>query len=163
MSVTLNNYKEINNFLANNGIDTILYGSLGVSSYLGNFREFDDIDLLIDKEFLGNKWEFLKGLMNSHGFRLENEKEHEFIDNKSVKVAFAAKDVLVDDNICDPKLDVVEIENEGIKIKTLNVKGFLNAYTFSSADGYRFEKRGDNDTIILRRLKKLIDSEIEVR
>jgi len=51
------NYVVIRSFLNEFGIDPILYGSLGVSVYLGNFKKFNDIDFLIEDEWLSNKWD----------------------------------------------------------------------------------------------------------
>lgn len=155
MPVELNDYKRVNNLLLENDVDSILYGSLGASVYLGKFRKFDDIDLLVNEEYLENKWNFLNELMIKNGFNLIDEKEHEFLNDKGVKVAFAKKNVLIKDEICNPETDVVSIVVEGIVVKTLNVKGFIEAYTFSSNDGYRIEKRGDSDLNIVRKLKQL--------
>jgi hypothetical protein len=155
MSVKLSDYKKVDNILREKSIDSILYGSLGVSVYLGNFRDFDDIDLLVDDEYIEGKWSFLKELMLSNGFEVSDEKEHEFINTDGVKVAFAKKRVLIDDNICDPKSDVVKTIVDGVEINTLKPNCFIKAYTFSSTDGYRIEKRGDSDLNIVRDLKKL--------
>ncbi|KKT44259.1 MAG: Phosphoribosylanthranilate isomerase [Candidatus Collierbacteria bacterium GW2011_GWF2_44_15] len=159
MSVKLGDYKKVDGFLRVNNVDSILYGSLGVSAYLGNFRDFDDIDLLVDDEFIGEKWSFLKELMSSNGFEISDEKEHEFVNPEGVKVAFAEKSVLIDDNICDPKSDVVKIIIDGVEVNTLSPNSFIKAYTFSSTDGYRIEKRGDSDLNIVRDLKKLKEFE----
>lgn len=35
----------------------IVYGSFGVANYLGNFKDFEDIDILIEDEFFNDKWE----------------------------------------------------------------------------------------------------------
>lgn len=153
MSVKLSDYNLVNNFLIESGIESILYGSLGVSVYLGNFREFDDIDLLVDDEYLGKKWAFLKDLMINKGFKVTDEKEREFVNTDGVKVAFAGKSVLVDDSICDPISDVININVGGIGVNTLNRNGFIKAYTYSSTDGYRIEKRGDSDLNIVKKLK----------
>ena len=157
MSASLKDYEKVNRILVFNGINSILYGSLGVSVYLGNFRDFDDIDLLIDKKYLDSKWEFLRSLMIKNGFNLIDANEHEFINHEGVKVAFAEIDVLIRDKICDPVSDVVEILVGEVEVKTLNIKGFINAYTFSSTDGYRIDKRGDSDLNIVRKLKSLIE------
>ena len=155
MSVTLGDYKKVDGFLRVNNVDSILYGSLGVSVYLGKFRDFDDIDLLVDDEFTGEKWSFLKELMSSNGFEISDEKEHEFVNPEGIKVAFAEKSVLIEDNICDPKSDVVKIIVDGIDVNTLKPECFIKAYTFSSTDGYRIEKRGNSDLNIVQKLRDL--------
>ncbi|KKT39856.1 hypothetical protein A3K29_00740 [Candidatus Collierbacteria bacterium RIFOXYB2_FULL_46_14] len=155
MSVKLGDYKKVDGFLRVNNVDSILYGSLGVSVYLGKFRDFDDIDLLVDDEFTGEKWSFLKELMSSNGFEISDEKEHEFVNPEGIKVAFAEKSVLIEDNICDPKSDVVKIIVDGIDVNTLKPECFIKAYTFSSTDGYRIEKRGNSDLNIVQKLRDL--------
>jgi len=156
MSVKLSDYKLVRNFLSEKGIDSILYGSLGVSVYLGEFREFDDIDLLVEDEFMDKKWDYLKELMKNKGFEILDEKEHEFVNNNGVKVAFAGRSVLVEDNICDPNTDRVSKNIGGIEVSTLKPECFIKAYTFSSTDGYRIQKRGDSDLNIVRMLKEQI-------
>jgi len=44
------------------GIDPILYGSQGVSVYLGAFKQFGDIDLLIESRWLGADWQHTASL-----------------------------------------------------------------------------------------------------
>ena len=155
MSMKLGDYNLVDRFLRESGIDSILYGSLGVSIYLGPFREFDDVDLLVDDEYVGRKWSALKNLMIKEGFEVSDEKEHEFVNTNGVKVAFAGKSVLVDDKICDLVDGVIKITVDGIEVKTLKLDGFIKAYTFSSTDGYRIEKQGNSDLNIVRKLKEL--------
>lgn len=155
MAVNLNNYFEIKSVLDKNGIDSILYGSLGVSVYLGNFREFDDVDLLVDKEFLKSRWPELKEIMAKEGFSVLDEKEHEFINSKGVKIAFARNNVLERDGICTLDTGVIEVEKDGRKVRTITKEAFINAYLFSSTDGYRKEKRGRSDLDIVDSLKKI--------
>ena len=155
MAVNLNNYYEIKDTLDKNGIDSILYGSLGASVYIGNFREFDDIDLLVDKDLVESRWPELKEIMTKEGFSVLDEKEHEFINSKGVKIAFAGNNVLERDRICTLDTGVVEIEKNGKKIRTITKDAFINAYLFSSTDGYRKEKRGRSDLDIVDSLRKL--------
>lgn len=155
MAVNLENYFRIKDILDNNNINSILYGSLGASIYLGNFRDFDDIDLLINKDFLDSKWPELKEIMNKENFIVLDEKEHEFINSDGIKIAFAGDNVLERDKICFLDTDVVEIQKNGKKVRTITKEGFVNAYLFSSKDGYRIEKRGRSDLDIVDSLKKL--------
>lgn len=156
--MTINNYKEVNSFLKENMIDTILYGSLGVSVYLGNFRLFDDIDLLVPNDYINKKWGYLKQIMTSHGFFISDEHEHEFKNQSGVKVAFASQNVLLEDDICDPQKDRVIVQVGDVTVQTITKEGFIKAYTFSSTDGYRLEKRDDSDLQIVQKLKSLTKS-----
>jgi hypothetical protein len=148
------NYAHIKSILQKYTIDPILYGSLGVSVYLGNFKQFNDIDLLIEDKWLENQWEDLKEIMNENGFYITDEKEHEFENEDKVKVAFAKYSILIKDKICQPK-DAILVEKEGTEIRTLTVKDFLKAYQFSVKDGYRTESRGQRDQEIIDKLVKI--------
>lgn len=154
IKVSLEDYQKVNDFLLTNKIDPILYGSLGVSVYLGNFKEFDDIDLLVEDIYLDNKWPDLVEIMKDNGFELIDAREHEFANEQNLKVAFAKKSILAKDNICDPQKDIETYNKNGLSVKTLSKQSFINAYTFSSKDGYRKEKRGKNDLDIINQLKK---------
>ena len=156
MTVNFKNYQKVNKFLIENKIDSILYGSLGVSIYLGKFKEVNDIDLLIDDVYLNDKWSDLIEIMKDNSFELIDSREHEFINKQDLKIAFAKKSILTRDNICDPQKDIQTHNKNGILIKTLTKQAFINAYTFSSKDGYRKEKRGKNDLDIVKRLKDII-------
>lgn len=155
MPVTLNDYQKVNKHLKENRIDAILYGSLGVSVYLGNFRDFDDIDLLVDETYVKGEWSKLVNIMFQIDFKLVDEHEHQFVNKEGIKVAFASKNVLVEDNICNPIKDCVTIQKDNITINTISPESFIKAYTFSSTDGYRIEKRGDSDLQIVKKLKSI--------
>lgn len=155
MAANLKDYFKIKDILDKNGIGSILYGSLGASIYLGNFKKFNDIDLLVKKDFVENRWPELKKIMAKQGFSVSDEKEHEFINPKGVKIAFAGNNILKKDGICTLGTGVIKIERNGKKIRTLTREAFINAYLFSSKDGYRKEKRGRSDLDIADALRKI--------
>ncbi len=150
----INDYQKVNTFLLKNNINSILYGSLGVSVYLGNFKEFSDIDLLVDENFLKSDWLKLVKIMEDNGFKLVNESEHEFCDQK-ITVAFAPKIILIRDKICNPETDIQIHYQNGVKVITLNKESFIKAYLFSSKDGYRKNKRGKKDLNIVKKLQNI--------
>lgn len=154
MNNLLAKYIEINAFLKDKGINPILYGSLGVSLYLGEFKEIGDIDILIEDEWVkGDKWQELIKLMNRHGFKLINEHEHEFINDQNVDVSFSFHSILIRDKIGDPIKDLAIIQKDNLNIKTLNMKCFIKAYEYSAKDGYRLAKRGKDDLQVVELLK----------
>lgn len=153
--IDFSEYQKVNNFLSSHGIDSILYGSLGVSAYLGNFKEFSDIDLLITDVYLKEKWPELTTIMNNNGFKLIDEHEHEFSNDQNIKVAFAKQSILEEDNICDLKKDIQLHHVNGIAVKTLSKEAFIRAYTVSAKDGYRKNIRGKKDLDIINRLKSI--------
>jgi hypothetical protein len=101
---------EVIQFLKCENIDPILYGSRGVSIYLGKFRDFNDIDLLIDPTWLNDKWIHLQAVLSDNGFRLINEHEHEFERDDGIIVAFAEETVLIRDGIVTTLDDVVGVK-----------------------------------------------------
>ena len=134
-------------------IKPIIYGSFGIAIYLGDFKNFEDIDILIDDEFLNSRWEEFKKLFESRRFSLVDEKEHEFIlDGK--KVGFASKDILIRDKIINSYGELIEYKNKDAL--TLTPEGFLRAYRFSAKDGYRANIRGKKDQNIIENLESYI-------
>jgi hypothetical protein len=131
-------------------IKPIIYGSFGASAYLGNFKDFEDIDILIEDEFINEKWEEFIKLFESKSFNLINEKEHEF-EFESKKVGFASKDILIRDEIINNYLELVQYKNTNAF--TLTPGGFLKAYQFSMKDGYRIKTREKKDEDVIEKLK----------
>lgn len=133
----------------------IIYGSFGVSVYLGNFKDFEDIDILIEDEFINDKWQEFKKLFESKGFSLINEKEHEF-EFKGKKVGFASRDILIRDKIINDYSELIQYKNKDAL--TLTPEDFLKAYKFSVKDGYRINTRGKKDSETIERLKNYIEN-----
>ena len=124
-----------------------------MANYLGNFKDFEDIDLLIEDEFLYSKWQEFKKLFESNGFNFVNEKEHEFeLDGK--KVGFASKNILIRDKIIKDFSELVQYKKEDAL--TLISEDFLKAYKFSVEDGYRINTRGKKDKDIIKKLETYI-------
>lgn len=145
---------EIINYLQALKINPILYGSQGVSLYIGQFKQFGDIDFLVEGRWLEEDWQALIAKMADLGFGLTDEHEHEFIRHDGVVVAFASSKILVRDHIVDSVSDAtLVIKVEDIKIQTLKPEAFLKAYEFSAKDGYRKEVRYKKDEGIILLLK----------
>ncbi|MEK6935465.1 MAG: hypothetical protein AABW67_01630, partial [Nanoarchaeota archaeon] len=109
-------------------IKPVIYGSFGVSVYLGNFKNFEEIDILIENEFINDKWQEFRKLFESKGFSLINEKEHEFeLDGK--KVGFASKNILIRDKIINDYSELIQYKNKDAFI--LMPEDFLKAFKFS--------------------------------
>ncbi|MFA6076467.1 MAG: hypothetical protein WC735_00095 [Candidatus Paceibacterota bacterium] len=131
-------------------VKPVIYGSFGVAVYLGNFKNFEDIDVLIEDEFVSNRWKEFRKLLESKGFNLINEKEHEFEFNGK-KVGFASKNILIRDKIINDYSELVQYKNTNAL--TLMPEGFLKAYKFSVKDGYRINTRGKKDQDIIEKLE----------
>jgi len=134
-------------------IKPVIYGSFGVASYLGDFKDFEDVDILIEDEFINEKWEEFRKLLESRGFNLVNEKEHEF-EFEGKKVGFASRDILIRDKIINDFSELVQYKNKDAF--TLTPEDFLKAYKFSVKDGYRIDTRGKKDGDIIEKLEVYI-------
>ncbi len=132
------------------GVSTVLYGSTGVSYYLGNFKsKFGDVDLLVDDVWLAGKWHKLENIMKEIGYHLVDEHEHEFSHPIYPDVAFAAKSILIRDKVVDSLDELVSVDIDGFPILTLSAKSFLEAYKFSIKDGYRIEHGRKDDAAVI--------------
>lgn len=140
------------------GVESVLFGSLGVSVYLGNFKEFGDIDLLISHEWLKEKWRELQQIMQTMGFNLVNEREHEFYDG-AITVAFSHLTIFERDGIgFYPEQDIVVLDKEGYRLKTFSPELFLRTYEYSVRDGYRSKVRKKKDQEVITLLREYIRS-----
>ena len=146
LSKILEILKELN-------IKPVIYGSFGVATYLGNFKDFEDVDILIEDEFVNDKWQEFRKLFESKGFFLINGKEHEF-ELGGKKVGFASKNILIKNKIINDFSELVQYKN--INALTLTPEDFLKAYRFSVKDGYRINTRGKKDTEIIKKLETYI-------
>ena len=130
-------------------IKPIIYGSFGVSAYLGNFKTLEDIDILIKNEFMNDRWEEFKRFLALAGFNLIDEKEHEF-KFEGNKIGFASEQILIRDKIIDDYSELVQYKDADAF--TLTPEDFLKAYRFSEKDGYRINSRGKKDKDIIEKL-----------
>ena len=141
--------------LQDHGIDPILYGSQGVSLYIGQFKEFGDVDLLVPDEWVQKRWQELISVMGALGYSMVNEHEHEFEDEEKSTVGFAGESILIRDGISIPESqDIIWTTVSGASVRTLSAKAFRRVYRFSVHDGYRIETRGKKDAEII----SLLDS-----
>lgn len=139
--------------LAAAGVVTTLYGSLGVSIYIGDFKEFGDADLVVAPEWVNESWGDLQGIMESLGFQLFDEKEHEFHNASGESVAFAPQTIFARDGIdFDEARDIVSVPTASGTIRTFMPELFKRAYEYSVKDGYRTEGRGKKDQLVLELL-----------
>ena len=150
MEKTLSRVIEI---LKGLSIKPVIYGSFGASVYLGNFKTFEDIDILVRDEFVNARWEEFKQSLMLADFDLIDEKEHEF-EFEDQKIGFASEKILIRDKIITDYSELVQYKN--MDALTLTPEGFLKAYRFSVKDGYRIDKRRKKDNDIIERLEVYI-------
>ena len=136
-------FLEVSRLLNTHGIVPILYGSLGLWKIIGEFDKANDIDILVPKKFIKEKWNFLIDLVNKINFKLKDEHEHEFIRDSEI-IAFARQEDLEERLQINPKkLKISKIN--GVRFKELNPQQYLATYQFMLRDEYRQEKRGKED------------------
>lgn len=134
-------------------IKPVIYGSFGVSLYLGDFKKFEDLDILIEDEFINDRWIEFKKLFEVRGFNLIDEKEHEF-ELEGKKVGFASKDILIRDKVINNFSELVQYKDKNAL--TLTPEDFLRVYKVSVKDGYRIKTRGKKDMDIIEKLETYI-------
>jgi len=156
MNATLESAAQLSTYLAEHEVDPILYGSLGASIYLGAFKQFGDIDLLIESAWLDEQWPELVRIMHDQNFELVDPREHEFRNKEGLAVAFADKSILVRDKIITSPNEIVERMIGSVVVSTLSPEAFRRAYAFSKQDGYRRDVRQKNDEAIIHRLEAYI-------
>ncbi len=147
---------SIINALNESGVKCILYGSSGLSLYLGAYKQFNDIDLLIDEHWLKEDWAKLQSIMKSLDYDMVDKHEHEFSNKQREYVAFAPSSILKSDGILEAQENVTFVEVDGVNIGLLTPQQFLKAYEFSIKDGYRQNVRGKKDAEAITLLKSYI-------
>ena len=132
----------------------MLYGSQGLSLYIGRYKKFGDIDLLVETKWINEQWQDLVAKMGELDFKLIDEHEHEFVDNTSTKVGFAANYILVRDKIAGSVSNAIHtLVVNNTEIHTLKPEALLKAYEFSALDGYRKEIRNKKYSTVINLLK----------
>lgn len=147
---------EVARHLREFGVEPVVYGSVGVSFYLGEYKpDYDDMDLLIQDNYLAADWSKLQTIVQKRNFILVDEHEHEFSNGK-VQVAFAKRSILKRDGIADSDKDFVHLPFDNTTLLTLAPTAFLRAYEFSSKDGYRINQRHKKNDEVIKRLREYL-------
>lgn len=125
------------------GIVPLMYGSLGLEYLTGKDMNADDIDILIPKVFLSERWQELQAVLEGKGYVLIDEHEHTF-EKEGVRFSYAQMEELE----CFAEIGMAEIATvhiEDICFKLLSLPQYLKVYTASLKDGYRVNVRGKKD------------------
>ena len=144
------NPEKFDGFLANAkllgetwGFAPLLYGSLGLEVRTGADLGADDIDLLIPNVFLTRRWQEFRRILETHGYRLTDEKEHTFVRDG---VVYAYADL--EDLEPFAEISVSEIPRKtvrGTDFLLLSLEQYLRVYESSVRDGYRVNVRQKKD------------------
>lgn len=136
------------------GVAPALFGSLGLYRIIGEQGKVNDVDILVPDEFIKERWADLISLMQSLGFELKNEKEHEFF--REAIVAFGDQKDLKTRVGIHPQELKVNIIGE-VKFKELSATQYLAVYQFMSRDQYRKEKKGLADQAKIVSLREYLE------
>ena len=125
------------------GIIPLMYGSLGLEYLTGENLNADDIDVLIPKTFIVERWSEFKAVLEKNGYILIDEHEHTF-EKEGIHYSYAQIEEL--EFFADICLsDIATFSMEDVRFKLLSLQQYLKVYTASAKDGYRVNVREKKD------------------
>ena len=126
----------------------LLYGSLGLEYLTGDDLGADDIDILVSRVFITDRWQEFKAVLEEHGYVLVDEHEHTFVRD-GVAYSYANIDDL--ESFADINTEYIEMhEADGVRFLLLSLEQYLAVYKQSSKDGYRVNVRHKKDADKIR-------------
>ena len=130
------------------GIVLLLYGSLGLEYLTGDALGSDDIDILVPRVFITDRWQEFKAVLEEHRYVLVDEHEHTFARDG---VAYSYADIEDLEPFAGINTESIEMrEAEGIGFLLLSLEQYLAVYKKSSKDGYRVNVRHKKDADRIR-------------
>ena len=121
----------------------LLYGSLGLEYLTGDDLGADDIDILVPRVFITERWHEFKALLEAQGYVLADEREHTFVRDG---VAYSYADIEDLESFAGINTEDIEMhEVDGIRFLLLSLEQYLAVYKQSSKDGYRVNVRQKKD------------------
>ena len=130
------------------GIVPLLYGSLGLEYLTGDALGSDDIDILVPRAFITERWHEFKSLLEAQGYVLVDEHEHTFVHDG---VAYSYADIEGLESFAGINTKDIEIhEVDGVRFLLLSLEQYLAVYKQSSKDGYRVNVRQKKDADKIR-------------
>ena len=126
----------------------LLYGSLGLEYLTGDVLDADDIDILVPRVFITERWHEFKALLEAQGYVLVDEHEHTFVRDD---VAYSYADIEDLESFAGINTESIEMhEVDGIRFLLLSLEQYLAVYKQSSKDGYRVDIRQKKDADKIR-------------
>ena len=117
----------------------LMYGSLGLEYLTGRSMDAEDIDILIPGEFITQRWDAFKSLLEKNGYMLIDEHEHTF-EKDGIHYAYACIEEL--ESFAGIRLsDISQRTNEKTPFLLLSLEQYLHVYIASSKGGYRINTR----------------------
>ena len=126
----------------------LLYGSLGLEYLTGDALDADDIDILVPRVFITDRWQEFKAVLEEHGYVLVDEHEHTFVRDD---VAYSYADIEDLESFAGIRMKDIEMrEADGVRFWLLSLEQYLAVYKKSSKDGYRVNVRQKKDADKIR-------------
>ena len=126
----------------------LLYGSLGLEYLTGDDLGADDIDILVPRVFITDRWYEFKALLEAQGYVLVDEHEHTFVRDG---VAYSYADIEDLEPFAGIRMKDIEMrEADGVRFLLLSLEQYLLVYQKSSKDGYRVNVRQKKDADKIR-------------
>ena len=126
----------------------LLYGSLGLEYLTGDDLSADDIDILVPRVFITERWHEFKALLEAQGYVLADEHEHTFVRDG---VAYSYADIEDLESFAGINTEDIELhETDGVRVLLLSLEQYLAVYKQSSKDGYRVNVRQKKDADKIR-------------
>ena len=130
------------------GIVPLLYGSLGLEYLTGDALGSDDIDILVPRLFITERWHEFKSLLEAQGYVLADEHEHTFVRDG---VAYSYADIEDLESFAGICMKDIEMRGaDGVRFLLLSLEQYLAVYKQSSKDGYRVNVRQKKDAVKIR-------------
>ncbi|MBE6616784.1 MAG: hypothetical protein E7627_02390 [Ruminococcaceae bacterium] len=130
------------------GIVPLLYGSLGLEYLTRDVLGVDDIDILVPRVFITERWHEFKSLLEAQGYVLADEHEHTFVRDG---VAYSYADIEDLESFAGIRMKDIEMrEADGVCFLMLSLEQYLAVYKKSSKDGYRVNIRQKKDADKIR-------------
>ena len=130
------------------GIVPLLYGSLGLEYLTGDALGADDIDILVPRVFITERWHEFKAVLEERGYVLVDEHEHTFVRDG---VAYSYADIEDLESFAGIRMKDIEMcEADGVRFLLLSLEQYLAVYKQSSKDGYRVNVRQKKDADKIR-------------
>ena len=129
----------------------LLYGSLGLEYLTVDALGSDDIDILVPRAFITERWHEFKSLLEAQGYVLFDEHEHTFVRDG---VAYSYADIEDLESFAGINTEDIEMhEVDGVRFLLLSLEQYLVVYQKSSKDGYRVNVRQKKDADKIRFIK----------
>ena len=126
----------------------LLYGSLGLEYLTGDVLGVDDIDILVPRIFITERWHEFKTLLGTQGYVLADEHDHTFVRDG---VAYSYADIEDLESFAGINTEDIEMhEADGVHFLLLSLGQYLDVYKQSSKDGYRVDIRQKKDADKIR-------------